>query len=39
MARFLKVAGAGLAFVLYVWVVAVRAAPRIRARKDAKRMP
>jgi hypothetical protein len=37
MGRLLTAGGAGAAFVLYVWVAAVRAAPGIRARKAARR--
>jgi hypothetical protein len=33
----MKVGGVALAFVLYVWVAAVRYAPGIRARKAARR--
>jgi HAMP domain-containing protein len=31
--RILKLLGAALALVLYVWVAAVRYAPRVKARK------
>jgi hypothetical protein len=37
MARLLKASGLVLAFLAYVWVAAVRAAPAIRARKAARR--
>jgi hypothetical protein len=37
VARLLKLTGAGLGLVLYVWAAAVRAAPRVRARKAARR--
>jgi hypothetical protein len=35
--RLLKLAGASVALLLYVWVAAVRATPGIRARKAARR--
>ncbi|HYY75094.1 MAG TPA: hypothetical protein VE644_02110 [Gaiellaceae bacterium] len=37
MGRLLKLAGASVALLLYVWAAAVRAAPGIRARKAARR--
>jgi hypothetical protein len=35
--RVLKIAAAALAFVLYVWFAAVRAAPFVKARKARRR--
>jgi hypothetical protein len=35
--RLLKLAGAAVALLLYVWAAGVRAAPGIRARKAARR--
>jgi len=35
--RLLKLAGALLAFVLYVWYAAVRATPRVKRRKARRR--
>ena len=37
MGRFLTAGGAGIGFLVYVWVAAVRQAPAIRARKAARR--
>ncbi|MGH3024793.1 MAG: hypothetical protein ACRDNI_14145 [Gaiellaceae bacterium] len=37
MGRILKLAGASLGLVLYVWIAAVRLAPGVRARKAARR--
>ena len=37
MGRFLTAGAVGVAFLLYVWAAAVRAAPGIRARKAARR--
>ncbi|HZB85994.1 MAG TPA: hypothetical protein VE289_05470 [Gaiellaceae bacterium] len=37
MGRLLKLAGAAVALLLYVWAAGVRAAPGIRARKAARR--
>ena len=37
MARRRAAAGAGVGFLAYLWVAAVRAAPGIRARKAARR--
>jgi hypothetical protein len=37
MGRLLKVVGAAVGLVLYVWVAAVRLAPSVRARKAARR--
>jgi hypothetical protein len=37
MGRILKSAAAGLGFLAYVWVAAVRLAPGVRARKAARR--
>jgi hypothetical protein len=34
---FLKAGGVSLAFLIYVWVAAVRYAPAVRARKAARR--
>jgi len=35
--RILKLVAASVAFLLYVWFTAVRAAPRIRRRKALRR--
>jgi len=35
--RILKLAAAGLAGALYVWVAAVRATPAVKRRKAARR--
>jgi hypothetical protein len=35
--RLLKVVGAAFAFLLYVWYAAVRSAPRVKRRKNARR--
>lgn len=35
--RILKLAAALLAFLAYVWVAAVRAVPRVKARKALRR--
>lgn len=35
--RILKLAGAVLAFLLYVWVAAVRAVPSVKRRKARRR--
>jgi hypothetical protein len=35
--RILKLAAASVAFVLYLWYAAVRAAPRVKARKARRR--
>jgi hypothetical protein len=35
--RLLKLAGAAVALLFYVWAAGVRAAPGIRARKAARR--
>jgi hypothetical protein len=35
--RILKLAGAALAFAVYVWFAAVRGAPAARRRRAAKR--
>jgi len=35
--RILKLAAAGVAFVLYVWVAAVRATPAVKRRKARRR--
>jgi hypothetical protein len=37
MGRWLKLAAAGLAFVLYVWVAAVRLRDEVRRRKAGRR--
>ena len=37
VARILKLAGAAVGVLLYVWVAAVRLAPTVRARKAARR--
>jgi hypothetical protein len=37
MARVLRLAGAGLAAVLYAWFAGVRNAPDVRRRKAARR--
>ena len=35
----LRLAAGSLAFAAYVWVAAVRAAPRVKRRKRARRAP
>ena len=35
--RILKLAGAALAFAVYVWIAAVRNVPRVKARKARRR--
>jgi hypothetical protein len=35
--RILKLAAAAVAFVLYVWLAAVRAAPAVKRRKARRR--
>ncbi len=35
--RILKLAGAALAFAVYVWFAAVRNVPRVKARKARRR--
>lgn len=35
--RILKLAGAALAFAVYVWIAAVRNVPRVKARKAQRR--
>ena len=35
--RILKLVGAALAFVVYVWFAAVRNVPRVKARKARRR--
>jgi hypothetical protein len=39
MARLLKVAGAGLAVLLYVWVAAVKDVDQVKERKRSRRRP
>jgi hypothetical protein len=39
VARLLKVAGAGLAVLLYVWVAAVKNADLVKERKRSRRRP
>jgi threonine/homoserine/homoserine lactone efflux protein len=37
LGRILKLLGAAVAFLLYVWVKAVRSVPRVQRRKAARR--